>query len=55
MHAKSMNTMPDPTSEADARIVIDGLLWAAGWDPADKTQVAEMNESVFPPDSRKQA
>ncbi|MFH1680171.1 MAG: DEAD/DEAH box helicase family protein [Candidatus Eisenbacteria bacterium] len=31
--------MPFPSSEADARIVIDDLLRKAGWDPADKSQV----------------
>jgi type I restriction enzyme R subunit len=31
--------MPDPTSEADARIVIDDLLRRAGWDPANKADV----------------
>ncbi len=31
--------MSDHSSEADARIVIDGLLRSAGWDPADKSQV----------------
>lgn len=32
-------TMTDPGSEADARILIDGILRSSGWDPADKTQV----------------
>jgi len=31
--------MPDPRTEADARILIDEMLRAAAWDPADKTQV----------------
>ncbi|RJP24075.1 MAG: DEAD/DEAH box helicase [Candidatus Abyssobacteria bacterium SURF_5] len=31
--------MKDFSTEADARIVIDGLLRQAGWDPADKSQV----------------
>lgn len=31
--------MPDRTSEADARIVIDDLLRRAGWDPANKSDV----------------
>jgi type I restriction enzyme R subunit len=31
--------MPTPTSEADARILIDHSLRQAGWDPADKSQV----------------
>ena len=31
--------MTAPTSEADARILIDDLLRAAGWAPADKSQV----------------
>lgn len=31
--------MPDPNSEADARIVIDDLLRRAGWDPANKADV----------------
>src|SRR5215470_2138084 len=34
-----MDLMAPPDSEADARIVIDGALRAAGWDPADKGQV----------------
>jgi len=29
----------DFTTEADARIIVDGLLRQAGWDPADKSQV----------------
>lgn len=33
------DAMTQGTSEADARIVIDDLLRAAGWDPADKSQV----------------
>ena len=32
--------MADHSTEADARIVIDDLLRAAGWDPADKSQVS---------------
>ncbi len=31
--------MTDPTKETDARILIDNRLRAAGWDPADKSQV----------------
>ena len=31
--------MKNPSTEADARIVIDDLLRQAGWDPADKSQV----------------
>ncbi len=31
--------MTSPTNEADARIVIDDLLRAAGWDPTDKSLV----------------
>jgi type I restriction enzyme R subunit len=31
--------MSQAESEADARIVIDDLLRAAGWNPADKSQV----------------
>lgn len=31
--------MPEPHSEADARIVIDELLRRAGWDPANKADV----------------
>jgi type I restriction enzyme, R subunit len=33
------NPVTPRESEADARIVIDGLLRAAGWDPRDKSQV----------------
>jgi len=29
----------DSTKETDARIIIDDLLWQAGWDPSDKSQV----------------
>ena len=35
-------------SEADARIVIDGLLRDAGWDPTDKSQV-RADVSLAPP------
>jgi len=38
--------MPSPTSEADARILIDQRLRQAGWDPADKTQVRTEVPSV---------
>ena len=31
--------MAHPSTEADARILIDDLLKAAGWVPADKSQV----------------
>ncbi|MCF7760314.1 MAG: DEAD/DEAH box helicase family protein, partial [Cephaloticoccus sp.] len=31
--------MPDPTSEADARILVDAMLVRAGWDPANKADV----------------
>jgi type I restriction enzyme R subunit len=31
--------MPEPSTEADARIVIDDLLRRAGWDPANKADV----------------
>ena len=31
--------MPQPSSEADARIVIDDMLRRAGWDPANKADV----------------
>lgn len=37
------------TSEADARILIDNQLRAAGWDPADKSQVrTEVPVTAFP-------
>jgi type I restriction enzyme R subunit len=32
--------LKNPSTEADARILIDDLLKQAGWDPADKSQVA---------------
>lgn len=32
--------MPDQSSEADSRIIIDEALRLAGWDPSDKSQVA---------------
>ena len=40
--------MASPETEADARIVIDDGLRAAGWDPADKSQVrTEVHISEF--------
>lgn len=42
--------MPDPRSEADARILIDDLLKQAGWIPSDKSQVGtEVLTKVSPP------
>jgi len=39
----------DETKESDARILIDGQLRAAGWDPADKSQVrTEVHVTSYP-------